>query len=334
MARQHALNAPPGLSRSSGGSSSAPSVAMPAADDVQEATDSWFRWLMDERRASANTCAAYASDLQRFLGFLNDHLGAPADIGALTSLRPADIRSFLAVRANAGISNASRARQMSSLRSFFRFLDKTGRAHIGAISAVRTPKIKPPVPKALSAADALDVIARAGTLNETKWIARRDTAILALLYGAGLRIGEALALNYGDAPKGDELRIVGKGNKERLVAVLPAVRDAVAAYLEACPFGAKPDDPLFYGTRGGRLNPAIVQRNMRELRAMLDLPDTATPHALRHSFATHLLAGGGDLRTIQELLGHASLSTTQRYTDVEAERLVSVYESAHPRARR
>ena len=218
---------------------------------------------------------------------------------------------------------------MSALRNLFRFLDRTGRVHNQALTAVKVPKPPKSVPKPLNAADAVALLRRAAEIAPEPWVEARDVAILALLYGCGLRIDEALSMNQRDVPTGDAMTITGKGNKQRVV---PVVTDAIAVYRSACPFPAEPDRPLFFGTRGARLNAGVVQRTMRRLRVDLGLPDTATPHALRHSFATHLLAGGGDLRTIQELLGHASLSTTQRYTDVDTQRLIEVYDRSHPRA--
>jgi integrase/recombinase XerC len=222
---------------------------------------------------------------------------------------------------------------MSSVRGFFRFLEKRGLARNAAIGMVGAPRPPKSVPKALGVAEALEAIGSVGGLGRERWLAARDTALLMLLYGCGLRIGEALALDRADAPRGDALVVTGKGRKQRLVPVLPAVKQALADYLALCPYKGSGDDPLFVGARGERLNSGVAQRQVRRLRAALDLPETATPHAFRHSFATHLLAGGGDLRTIQELLGHASLSTTQRYTDVDAKHLEAVYLRAHPRAR-
>ena len=238
------------------------------------------------------------------------------------------------------MARASTARTLSTLRSFFRFLERRGLASNGAIGVVRTPKVPKSVPKALTEEDALDALGAVSGLAGEPWVALRDTALLAVLYGCGLRIGEALGLNRGQIPDlaaaaetTTTLTVTGKGGKQRVVPVLPAVARTLADYVVACPFDPGADGPLFVGVRGKRLNAGVAQRRMREVRAKLNLPDSATPHALRHSFATHLLAGGGDLRTIQELLGHASLSTTQRYTDVDARRLSAVYDSAHPRAR-
>ena len=311
-----------------------PLIDFSASEETRRAIEDWQRWIADERRSSAHTLAAYSRDLGTFFTFLTDHLGAPATLADLDELSAADFRSFLAKRVTDGISHSSIARALSTLRNFFRFLDRTGRASNATLSAVRAPRPKPPIPKPLAATEALDLIEAAGRLSQTPWIAKRDVALFTLLYGCGLRIDEALRLNRSDAPDGETMIVTGKGDKQRVVPVLPVVGEAIGAYLTACPFAPPPDGPLFLGARGRRLNPGVVQRQTRKLRALLGLPSSATPHALRHSFATHLLGAGGDLRTIQELLGHASLSTTQRYTSVDAERLISVYQDAHPRARR
>ncbi len=304
-----------------------------AAPDLAEAIAAWQTWLETERRVSAHTTAAYLGDLKTFLDFVAEHKGGFAGLAALESLEHGDFRSYLAQRAMNDRARSSTARALSVLRSFFRFLERTERARNGAIAAVRTPRLPHTVPKPVAARDALAMIARAGDASRKKpWIAARDTALLLLLYGTGLRIDEALSLDADRTPLGESLRVLGKGGKERIVPILPAVREAVAAYVEACPFALR-DGPLFLGLRGGRLNAGVVQRELRAIRAALGLPETATPHALRHSFATHLLQAGGDLRAIQELLGHASLSTTQRYTEVDTARLVAVYNDAHPRAR-
>jgi integrase/recombinase XerC len=313
---------------------SAAILALPVAAEVRAAVEAWTGWLDGERRLAANTLDAYRGDLVAFLGFLSGHLGGPPDLRALAELAPADIRAYLAWRSREGYERTSTARAMATIRSFFRFLDRRGLAHVPAVHAVRTPRILRSVPKPLTERDALDAVATVADLSDEPWIARRDIALLMLLYGCGLRIGEALALARHQAPTGDTLLVTGKGGKQRVVPVLAIVREAVAAYLAACPHDFGDRGPLFFGARGGRLDPAVAQKQMRRLRALLGLPETATPHALRHSFATHLLAGGGDLRTIQELLGHASLSTTQRYTEVDSARLVAVHRAAHPRARR
>ena len=303
-----------------------------AQGDLQNAVADWQSWLA-ERHASKHTASAYGRDLAAFLGFLTDHLGAAPGLDDLARLTPADFRSYLAHRAGIGIARSSMARGVSTLRNFFRFLERADRLHNPAIKTVRTPKLPKSVPKALDEDDALAAISAAGEAYDEPWLAARDTALFLLLYGCGLRIGEALALTCGEAPKGDSLRVLGKGRKERIVPVLPVVREAIAAYREICPFSGHASAPLFVGARGKPLNPGVVQRQLRTLRRQLGLPETATPHALRHSFATHLMAKGGDLRTIQELLGHASLSTTQRYTVVDAVRLGKVYDAAHPRAK-
>ena len=308
-------------------------IYFPAQHDLAAAIEDWRRWLDSERRASRHTADAYGRDLSTFLTFLTGHLGGEASLADLNKLRPADFRSYLAHRAAVGVARSSIARCMSTLRNFFRFLERSDLAHNPAVKAVKTPRLPQTVPRALDEDEALATITSAGEMYDEPWLAARDTALFLLLYGCGLRIGEALSLTCGDIPKGDTLRVLGKGQKERIVPVLPVVHEALAAYRKLCPFSPDLDAPLFAGKRGKVLNPGVVQRQVRRLRAMLGLAETATPHALRHSFATHLLARGGDLRTIQELLGHASLSTTQRYTAVDATRLSKVYDAAHPRAR-
>ena len=316
-----------GLSRASG-------AGLPVGADVAAAAEDWHAWLRDERRLATNTVQAYRRDLAAFLNFLADHLGGPPDLRALGELAPADIRAYLALRSRRRYERASTARAMATIRGFFRFLDRRGLANVPAVHAIRTPRVLRSLPKPLTERDALDAVATVADLSDELWVARRDVALLMLLYGCGLRIGEALTLDRRQAPTGDTLLVSGKGGKQRVVPVLPAVRAAIAAYLAACPHDPGAGGPLFVGARGARLDPAVAQKQVRRLRALLGLPETATPHALRHSFATHLLAGGGDLRTIQELLGHASLSTTQRYTEVDSTRLLAVHRAAHPRARR
>ena len=303
-----------------------------AKRNTKNAIEDWQRWILDERKSSVHTLAAYSRDLSAFLEFLYNYLGRPADLNDLNKLVVEDFRKFLEYRINHGISQSSIARSMSTLRNFFRFLDRTGRVSNATIKAVRSPKPKPPLPKPISIEDSLDVIKAVSKLSDTPWISKRDVAVFTLLYGCGLRIDEALSLNNVDKPDGDVMTITGKGNKQRIVPILPIVSDAIKVYAEACPFSEQPNNPLFVGARGGRLNAGVVQRLMRKVRHQLGLPNTATPHALRHSFATHLLGAGGDLRTIQELLGHSSLSTTQRYTSVDSKRLLEVYKKAHPRA--
>jgi integrase/recombinase XerC len=303
-----------------------------AADDLRAAIGLWIAWLAGERRASAHTVAAYGRDLAFFLDFLTAHLGEVPSLAALSGLRAADFRAYLARRAQDQVARTSSARGLSVLRGFVRFLQRRGLASTTALSALRSPKLPHSVPKPLTVDDATGSVEAAGEVAASDWQGKRDTAILTLLYGCGLRLSEALGLTGAAAPLGETLAITGKGGKQRLLPVLPAVRDTIAAYLAVCPHTLTKEGPLFVGARGGPLNPRLVQRQMALLRGLLDLPETATPHALRHSFATHLLSAGGDLRAIQELLGHASLSTTQRYTTVEAQRLLAVYDAAHPRA--
>ena len=308
-------------------------IHFPAEPALVRAALDWRAWLGHERRYSAHTLAAYGRDLAAFLAFLAGHLGYPPGLSDLDALKPADVRAYLAGSNRRGYARASTARAMASVRGFFRFLEKRGLARSAAIGTASAPRVPKSLPRALGVAEALEAVGAVRDLGSEPWLAARDAALLVLLYGCGLRIGEALALNRADMPQGDALVVTGKGRKQRLLPVLPAVKQALAEYLAICPYPGDGDDPLFVGARGMRLNAGVAQRQVRRLRVLLDLPETATPHAFRHSFATHLLAGGGDLRTIQELLGHASLSTTQRYTDVDAARLEAVYRSAHPRAR-
>ncbi len=309
-----------------------PVEAIAGSADVRAAVTSWISWLGSERRSSANTLAAYERDIASFLSFLTAHLGKEPGLADLQALRAADVRAYLAHRRGDGLQSTSLARALSAVRGYFRFLGKRGLVSNPAVTGIQSPKLPRAVPKPLTIEGAGEALVAAAESAE-EWIGLRDVAILTLLYGCGLRISEGLGLRRQQAPFGSSLVITGKGNKQRLVPVLPAVRAAVDAYIAACPFDLAPDGPLFVGARGKQLQAAIVQRRMQTLRRALNLPETATPHALRHSFATHLLAAGGDLRTIQELLGHASLSTTQRYTEVDAEHLRAVYDKAHPRAK-
>jgi integrase/recombinase XerC len=304
-----------------------------AADDVRAAVQAWFSHLAAERRMSGHTLRAYVQDLAGFFAFLTPHLGGPPTLADLQALRQADLRGWLARRRQAGLEPASVARGLSTVRGFFRRLERDGLVANAAINTVRTPRLKQAVPRPLSPDQALGVVETVEALSEEPWIAARDVAVMTLLYGCGLRLGEALGLNGRDAPTGETLIVTGKGAKQRLVPILPQVRQAVAEYLRLCPYRIGPDDPLFRGARGGRLDPAIVEKQMRHLRSALGLGPEATPHALRHSFATHLLGAGGDLRAIQDLLGHASLTTTQRYTAVDTARLMAIYNAAHPRAK-
>ena len=307
---------------------------IPAKVDLQQARQDWLAALAKERRLSALTVDAYERDSRQFLQFLTGHLGGPPGISDVAGLRAADLRAFLAYRRNAGAGARTLGRGLAGVRSLLRFLERRGLANAAGAAALRAPKQPKSLPKPLTVGDARRVVAAGEQLAEEPWVAARNAAVLSLLYGCGLRISEALGLKGSELSGSGEtvLRITGKGGKTRLAPVLPVVLEAVAEYRRLCPFDLSGDDPLFRGTRGGLLNPAIVQREMAKLRGALRLPETATPHALRHSFATHLLGRGGDLRTIQELLGHASLSTTQIYTGVDTARLLEVYEAAHPRA--
>jgi integrase/recombinase XerC len=300
---------------------------------VDAAIEGFLGYLEQERRASPLTLVAYGHDLREFHGFLTQHLGGAPDVAALAGLREADLRAWLAAGAAAGRGNRTRARHLSALRSFFRFLGKRQGVVCSAAKLLGTPKIVPGLPRALRPEEARAVAEDIGEASDSPMAQARDTALFTLLYGCGLRIAEALALNVGDAPvAGRPLRVMGKGRKERLVPVLTAVAEAVALWLKLHPRGGDRAAPLFVGVRGERLNPGVAQRTLRTYRRLAGLPEHATPHALRHSFATHLLGGGADLRAIQDLLGHASLSTTQRYTAVDTEKLLSVWRATHPKA--
>ena len=310
-------------------------IAEPA---VVKALTDWQDWLTHEKHYSAHTLDAYSRDVISFFKFLGRHLGHAPGLEDLDRLSTRDFRGYLARQNAEGLERTSTARAMSTLKTFFKYLVREGRIENTVIQTVRIPKVPKSIPKALSIQDALTALDVVEELSDDVWVGKRDKALLTLLYGCGLRLGEALKLSRDEglrALDGDaSLVISGKGGKQRLVPVLPAVSIAIQDYLDVCPFQFEGDAPLFVGVRGKRLNPAIAQKTVRELRALLKLPDSATPHALRHSFATHLLSGGGDLRTIQELLGHASLSSTQRYTEVDGEHLSMVYDATHPRAKR
>lgn len=304
-----------------------------AAPDLMKERQQWLESLAGERRLADNTLEAYERDTRQFLTFLTTHLGAPPGVNDIAELRPADLRAFLAARRREGSGARSLGRHLAGLRSFLRHMERKGLVNAAGAGAIRSPKQPKSLPKPLTGHQAISVVQADSQLSDEPWIAARNAAVLTLLYGCGLRISEALDLTP-KAFDGDDstLRVTGKGRKTRIVPLLPVVREAAESYVRLCPYHLEADGPLFRGVRGGRLQPAIIQREMQRLRSALGLPDSATPHALRHSFATHLLSGGGDLRTIQELLGHASLSTTQVYTAVDAARLLDVYEKAHPRA--
>jgi integrase/recombinase XerC len=304
------------------------------APKVAAEIEGWLRHLGDERRMSPKTVEAYRRDVLQFLGFLAGHLGGAPSLKELAALAPADVRAFLAARRAKGIGSRSLMRTLAGVRGFARFLERNGKGKVGALAAVRAPKIGKTLPRPLSVAAAKGVTdpgLAAGDEREP-WLAARDAAVLALLYGGGLRISEALGLTRAEFGARDTVTVTGKGRKERMVPVLPQVAKLIADYVALCPYDLPQDGPLFVGAKGGPLSARVVQLSMARLRGALGLAETATPHALRHSFATHLLARGGDLRSIQELLGHASLATTQIYTEVDAERLIEAYRTAHPRA--
>jgi integrase/recombinase XerC len=303
---------------------------------VREAVEDWLAYLTVERQLAAKTAEAYQRDISQFLAFFAGHLNRLPDMKQLLALQARDLRAFLAARRNEGVGSRSLARTLSALRMFYKFLERRGYGKNDAIRAVALPKLPHSVPKPLTAPKATALVdgADIDAGDAAEWVIARDTAVLALLYGSGLRISEALALTRREAPiKGrDMLRVTGKGSKTRVVPVLPIVREAVERYLALCPLKLGSDEPLFVGVRGKQLSPRIIQLRIASARIVLGLPETATPHALRHSFATHLLGAGADLRAIQELLGHASLSTTQGYTEVDRAHLLKAYSSAHPRA--
>ncbi len=311
-----------------------PTVTTPVQGDLRAAIDAWRAWLTFEKRASPRTRDAYIRDLDSFLTFLNAYLGGPVGLAELRALTVADFRAWLADRQRRGLKRTSTARAVSTLRQVFAWLARNDYAANTAIKGVRAPKQPRHVPRALTAEDANEVLRAIDELASAPWIARRDVAVLLLLYGCGLRVGEALSLTRAEAPTEADatLTITGKGAKERRVPLLPIVGRAVQAYLAACPYPLPADGPLFLGARGGALSARRLQERLQQIRGMLGLSESATPHALRHTFATQLLSRGGDLRAVQELLGHASLSTTQRYTAVEDAQLKRIYDKSHPRA--
>lgn len=315
----------------------APGLELASADPtIAQEMARWLSHLGAERRLSPKTLEAYGRDLRQCLDFLCAHWGERVTLERFAALEATDVRAFMAMRRADDIAGRSLMRALAGLRSFGRFLEREGKGKVGALSAIRAPKVAKSLPKPLPMASAkrlADADERAGEERET-WILARDAAVMALLYGSGLRISEALGLKRREVPKpgeGDVLVVTGKGNKTRMVPVLQNVLALVQEYVAMCPYPLPADGPIFVGARGGPLSPRIIQLAMERLRGALGLPDSATPHALRHSFATHLLSRGGDLRAIQELLGHSSLSTTQIYTGIDSERLLEVYASAHPR---
>lgn len=315
----------------------APQIELASADpSIAQEMTRWLSHLGAERRLSPKTLEAYGRDLRQCLDFLCAHWGERVTLARFAALEATDIRAFMAMRRADDIAGRSLMRALAGLRSFGRFLEREGKGKVGALSAIRAPKVAKSLPKPLPMASAkrlADADERAGEERES-WILARDAAVMALLYGSGLRISEALGLKRREVPRpgeGDVLIVTGKGNKTRMVPVLQNVLALVQEYVAMCPYPLPAEGPIFVGARGGPLSPRIIQLAMERLRGALGLPDSATPHALRHSFATHLLSRGGDLRAIQELLGHSSLSTTQIYTGIDSERLLEVYASAHPR---
>ena len=302
-------------------------------DAVQAVAREWIDWLKNERRYARNTLDAYHRNVCAFLAFLRTHEAADLSLTGLGRLQATDLRAYLARRrrAKSAFGDRTSARALASIRSFFSFLDQRHGISNASIGFVHGPRIKPGLPRPVSATAAFDLMDLAGEVD-LPWIGARNTAVLTLLYGCGLRISEALGLDGAMRDLPQALRITGKGGKVRIVPTLPVARDAVAAYASLCPFPLTPGQPLFRGLRGGALSPRLIQGQMAQMRRQLALPETATPHALRHAFATHLLQAGGDLRAIQELLGHASLSTTQRYTALETRHMAESFQKAHPRA--
>jgi integrase/recombinase XerC len=312
-------------------------AVLPAAPDLAGRVAAWLGHLGLERQLSPHSLDAYSRDVRQFLAFLTERFEAPPAVADFVGIVPADLRAFLARRRADGVEGRSLLRALAALRSLARYLEREGAGRASAFSAIRAPRLARGLPKPLGIADAramTNTQIRDGEARDP-WILARDAAVLALLYGAGLRIAEALSIRRQDAPVGEveTVTVVGKGRKTRSTPVIAPVRAEIENYLKLCPYALKPEGPLFVGAKGGPLSPRIIQLTVERLRGALGLPDSATPHALRHSFATHLLGRGGDLRTIQELLGHASLSTTQIYTAVDSARLMEAYRAAHPRAR-
>lgn len=296
--------------------------------DLVKALQDWQTWLKVEKNVSKHTLRAYTSDLTQFLDFLSAHNADSISIGNLSDSKISDFRSWLSQKALSGAGNSSRARSLSGLRNFLRWMDKQGIAHNAAIGGIRSPKIPRKLARPLEETQTFRLLEQ---MPDDDWVSLRDKALFTLLYGAGLRIDEALSLDIENLPRNGMMRVRGKGNKEREVPILSQIEKALDIYLSACPFPTEQNRPVFLGVKGKRLNQSVVQKSMRDLRRALNLPETATPHALRHSFATHLLQNGANLREIQELLGHSSLSSTQVYTDINASELMRIYQSAHPR---
>ncbi len=307
-----------------------------AKADLLAERQQWLEHLKGQRRLAVKTLEAYERDVRQFLIFLTGYIGEPPAIKHIANLKPVDLRGYLANRRKQGAGARTLGRGLAGIRSFIRYLEKQNLASSAGIVAMQSPRQPKTLPKPIAPGLALKMTRSTEQLSEEPWLAARDAAVVSLMYGCGLRISEALGLTPADFcnQQTKSIRVTGKGNKTRIVPILAVVTQAVFDYMELCPWHLQQEEPLFRGKKGGVLQPAVLQRAIRQLRGALGLPDTATPHALRHSFATHLLGSGGDLRTIQELLGHASLSTTQIYTAVDADHLLEAYDRAHPRARR
>ena len=301
-------------------------------NECQKAVNLWLDWLAHERKLAYNTQTAYFHDLEVFMDFMTKHLGSTVSLIDLQNLGARDFRAYLTSIQLSGLSKSSIARAISTIKNFFRYLERQTSIRNDSINLLRAPKIAHSIPKALTVTDAKTSLKTSGIIAKSPWIGLRDMAVLHLLYGCGLRISEAINMNGDEVPIAETITITGKGGKQRLVPVLSEVRNAVENYIDKCPYIIGLDGPLFFGAQGKRLNPAIIQRTMRSIQELLGLAPTATPHALRHSFGTHLLLSGADLRAIQELLGHSSLSTTQRYTEVNSAHLIEVHKKAHPRS--
>ena len=302
--------------------------------DLEYEYNNWLNYLSNIKKLSQNSVVSYKNDLSKFFIFFQDYIEKNIGLKEIESIKISEFRSFLTYRRNSEISSNSIARNISALKSFFRFLIKNNKIKESSVFNLKSPKLKKSLPRPINVDLAIQVIKQAEEIEDEKWIGLRNKAILILLYGCGLRISEALSLNYDDVQNEDHILIKGKGEKERIVPMMPYIKKGIENYLEACPKEIISDEALFIGKRFSRLSPRIIQYALEKIRTTLSLPETATPHALRHSFATHLLDSGGDLRTIQELLGHSSLSTTQKYTKVETSKLLDTYKKAHPLAKK
>lgn len=317
------------------GHSGLTTLPLSAAPDLQEVFGLWTLYLTHEKHFSRHTLRAYLSDVHYFCDFLTTHLARPPSLQDMGEASLRDFRGWLAKRTGEGAGAATRARALASMRNFMKWMDKNGHLHNAAIGRMRTPKLPKKIPRALPPDQAIKLVENAHMLapDDAEWVGLRDCALFMLLYGCGLRIDEALQLNHGTRPAHGEVRVMGKGRKERIVPVLPVVEKTIEAYVSGAPIAWEKQTPLFMGERGKRLHQGVAQKRLRDLRRALGLPETLTPHALRHSFATHIMAAGVNLRVIQELLGHASVTTTQRYTDYDNAQLLEIYNKAHPRAR-